>query len=215
MTMNRVPNPLIEQMANELEPVRALRFRDGALLVALAVIVTVLGVELFDGIWRGIMSGEASAFFLITNGLLLVLGCASANSVIAMATPQVGNRHDGPRWAIAMAAVLPLAAFVTLLGHDHPVAALQDPYGLGCFVAAMAASVLTAGALVLWLRRGAPVSPRLAGMHIGVAATALGCAAYGLACPIDTVTHLGLWHAAPVLAGAVIGMFALPPLLRW
>lgn len=211
----RRPNPLIEQMAADLQPVRAIRFRDGAALVALAVIVTVLGVELFDGLWRGIARGEASPFFMIANGLLLVLGIAAASSALKMAAPRVGNSHDGPRWAMAMAAVLPLAAFLTLLGHDHGVSALDDPYGLSCFGSGLLASGLTAGVLLFWLRRGAPVSPRLAGLYIGVASTALGSVAYGLACPIDSVVHLGLWHAAPVLAGGVIGWLALPPLLRW
>ena len=216
---SRAPNPLIKQMAAELQPVRTIKFRDGLILVALAVLVTVLAVEFFDGLWRGAWSGEASAFFLITNGLLLVLGCASANSVLNMATPRVGNAHEGPKWAMAMAAVLPLAAFATLLGHDHAQnfvgAALDDPYALTCFGAGLLASLFTAGALIFWLRRGAPVSPATAGLHIGVASTALGSVAYGLACPIDDVVHLGLWHAAPVMVGALIGRFALPPLLRW
>ena len=213
--MNRAPNPLIEQMAAELKPVRTLKFRDGAILVALAVLVTVLGVEIFDGLWRGIVEGRASAFFIIGNGLLLILGVASANSVLKMAAPRVGNSHDGPKWAMAMATVLPLAAFATLAGHDHGLSLLNDPYGMTCFVAGLMASVVTAGALIYWLRKGAPVSPNTAGLHIGVASTALGSVAYGLACPIDGVVHLGLWHAAPVVVGAIIGRYALPPLLRW
>ena len=158
--MNRVNNPLIEQMAAELQPVRAMKLRDGAILIALAVLVTILGVEVFDGLWRGILDGQASPFFLIGNGLLLILGIAATHSVITMATPRVGNSHEGPKWAMAMAAVLPLAAFVTLLGHDHAMALVKDPYGLTCFGAGLLASVLTAGALIGWLRRGAPVSPR-------------------------------------------------------
>ncbi|WP_209348730.1 DUF1109 domain-containing protein [Pontixanthobacter sp. CEM42] len=209
------PNPLIEQMAADLQPVRSIKFRDGLILVALAVVVTVLAVELFDGLWRGAFAGQASAFFVIGNGLLLILGCASANSVLKMAAPRVGNSHDGPKWAMAMAAVLPVAAFITLLGHDHGMSALDDPYGLTCFGAGLLASVGTAGALIYWLRKGAPVSPNLAGLHVGVASTALGSVAYGLACPIDGVVHLGLWHAAPVVVGAIIGRYALPPLLRW
>ena len=213
--MNRVPNPLIDQLTADLQPVRRLRLRDGVVLTALAVLVTILGVELFDGLWRGILAGEASPFFLIANGLLLVLGIASAHSVLTMASPRVGNSHDGPKWAMAMATVLPLAAFVSLAGHSHPMEGFDDPYGMICFGAGLLASVLTAGVLIFWLRRGAPVSPGLAGLHLGVAATALGTLAYGLACPIDSVTHLGLWHGAPVVAGALIGRFALPPLLKW
>jgi hypothetical protein len=213
--MNRVPNPLIEQLAAELQPVRSIKFRDGLVLVSLAMLVTLLAVELLHGLWRGAWTGQASAFFVVTSGLLLILGCASTNSVLKMASPGVGNNHDGPKWAMAMLAVLPIAAFVALLGHERGLTSISDHHGLSCFGAGLAASLLCAVALVFWLRRGAPVSPSTAGLYIGVASTALGSAAYGLACAADGVVHLGIWHVAPVLAGALIGRFLLPPLLRW
>jgi hypothetical protein len=213
--MERSTNSLIQQMADDLEPVRPLLMRDGILLVVAAVALTLLGVALLPGLWRGLWMGDASMFFVVTNGLLLVLGCAAASSVLQMANPRVGNQHDGPRWASLMVAVLPVAAIVSLLGHEHPMEPLTDTYGFKCFGAAMLASLLTAVTLVLWLRRGAPVAPATAGMHLGIAATALGSAAYGLACPLDGAVHLGIWHVAPVMLGALIGRFALPPLLRW
>jgi hypothetical protein len=185
------------------------------MLVAAAAALTLLAVALFPGLWRGLWEGEASAFFLATNGLLLVLGCAGAVSVLRMASPRVGNHHDGPRWASAMLAVLPFAALVSLAGHEHGADALLDPYGLKCMGAGLLASSLTAAALFLWLRRGAPVAPATAGLYLGIAATALGSAAYGLACPLDGAVHLGVWHVAPVAIGALVGRFAIAPLLRW
>lgn len=213
--MNRSLNPLIEQMAAELTPVRSLKLRDGLLLVGITMLLTVVAVEALAGLWRGAWTGQASAMFFITNGLMLILGCASASSVLRMSTPRVGNRHDGPKWAMAMAAVLPFAAFATLLSHDHALDLISDNHGVQCFGAVLAASLLFAVALIVWLRRGAPVSPSTAGLHIGVAATALGSAAYGLACPLDSVVHLGLWHVLPVVLGAVIGRLLLPRVLRW
>ncbi|WP_234026912.1 NrsF family protein [Erythrobacter sp. HKB08] len=219
MTMNpergRVPNPLIDQLTQELEPVRAIRLRDGLALVALAMVGTVLAVEFIDGLWRGAFAGEASAFFVIGNGLLLVLGLAAATSAVGMASPRVGNRHEGPKWAMAMAAVLPAGALLSLLGHDHPASGFDDPYGLECMTKGLIASLLVTGSLVVWLRRGAPVSASAAGLLVGTAAASLGSVAYGLACPIDTVAHIGIWHFAPVPIGALIGRLALPPLLRW
>lgn len=213
--MDRPTNSLIEQMAEDLQPVSPLKMRDGILLVIAAVVGTVLGVALLPGLWSGLFTGDASMFFVVTNGLLLILGCAAASSVIQMANPRVGNEHDGPRWASLMVTVLPIAAFIALAGHEHPLELVTDLHGLQCFGATMLASSLTAVALFMWLRRGAPVAPATAGLHLGIAATALGSAAYGLACPLDGAIHLGLWHVAPVLAGALIGRFLLPALLRW
>jgi hypothetical protein len=59
------------------------------------------------------------------------------------------------------------------------------------------------------------VSPTRAGLHLGIASTALGSAAFGLACPLDSTVHLGVWHVAPVVIGALVGRYLLAPLLRW
>ena len=145
--MNRTPNPLIEQMAAELQPVRSIRLMDGLVLAVLAALVTVVAIELVQSLWRGAWAGEASAFFLITNGLLLILACASTSSVLRMANPHVGNNREGPKWAMAMLAVLPIAALATLLGRDNPLAAIGEHHGLSCFGAGLAASLLSAAML--------------------------------------------------------------------
>ncbi len=215
MTMNTTPDPLIERLAGELEPVRVPARREGLAWVALAVAATVLAIELIEGLWRGIASGEASAMFWIANGLLLVLGLAAATSAVTMAGPRVGNAHEAPRWALAALGVLPLAVLATLATGGESHSPLADSHGLACALAGLAAGVLTAVTLVLWLRRGAPVSPAAAGLHTGLAAGALGSAAYGLSCPIDGAAHLGIWHVLPVALAAAIGRLAIPPLVRW
>ncbi len=210
------PTPLIAELAGDLTPVRAITMRDGIVLVLLAFALAVTGVALVAGIWSAAMSGTASPYFYIGNGLLLVLGAASALAVLAMATPRVGNRHDGPKWALGMVAVMPLAALVALAGRDSGHGhVLFDGHGVECMVSALATSLVVGAALVAWLRRAAPVTPRLAGMLTGVAATALGSLAYGLSCQLDGVVHIGIWHIAPVVIGAVAGRYALPPLIRW
>lgn len=206
---------LIEQLAADLEPVRYLRFRDGVLWVGLSLLATVVAIAFIDGLWHGLLHGEASPIFMITNGLLLILGCASATSVLRMAAPRVGNIHDAPLWALAMVAVLPLSALLMLLSQGAAMEVFEDPHGVKCMGAALLASLLCAVTLLFWLRRGAPVSPSRAGLHLGVAATALGSASYGLACPLDSMSHLGFWHVAPVAIGGLVGRVLLPPLLRW
>ncbi len=213
--MNRVPNPLIDDLAADLAPVRPMKLAHGIALVALAVAGTIVLVELLDGLWRGIATGRASAFFFIANGMLGLLGTASALAVVRMAGPRVGNSHDGARWSLAMFAVLPAAALVVLGLHGELRDVAHDPYGLDCFIAGSGFGALTFLALTGWLRRGAPVSPETAGTFTGIATGALGSFAYGLACPIDTLAHLGIWHALPVLLGAALGRLTVPPLVRW
>jgi hypothetical protein len=212
--MNRVNNDLIEALADDLQPVRAMRFGDGMALLGTAVAATAVAISMIFGLRDAVFNGSASPYFYIVNGLLVLLGIANAASVISMASPRVGNRHDGPRWAMAMAGVLPVAALISLLAEPDGHSALSADEWV-CTAYALAASMLTAGALFFWLTRGAPVSAKAAGLHLGVAAGALGSAVYGLHCPIDGLAHLGIFHIAPVLIAALVGRFVLPRLLRW
>ena len=52
-------NPLIEQLAQDLVPVRALKTRDGLLLVGLAAIATILVVAFFHGVWMDGLTGTS------------------------------------------------------------------------------------------------------------------------------------------------------------
>ena len=75
--MNRLPNALIDELVDDLEPVRPMKLAHGIGLVALAALVTIGLVELLDGLWRGILAGEASAYYFIANGMLGLLGAAA------------------------------------------------------------------------------------------------------------------------------------------
>ena len=196
--MNRVPNSLIDDLAEDLAPVEPIRLSHGIALVALSAVATLILVELLDGLWRGVVSGQASGVFFIANGMLGMVGAAAALAVLRMASPRVGNTHDGARWSSAMLALLPLTALLVLGAGGLFSALSHDAYGLDCFLAGAAFGLVTATALVLWLRRGAPVSLNAAGTYTGIAAGAIGSFAYGLACPIDTLGHLGVWHVLPV-----------------
>ncbi len=208
------PN-LIDALVADLRPVKPLRTRDGTVLIAVAVVISVAAVAMVKGLWAGAWNGKASEIFLIVNGLLGVLGIVCSVGVLASSSPRIGNRHDGPRWGLAMIGVVPMAALVHALNGHGLSAVLSDPYGVSCALLAVSAAVPVAGALVWWLHRGAPVSLKLAGLFVGVAAGSFGSLAYGLSCPIDTMTHIGVWHIVPVAICGLIGRLAVPPLVRW
>jgi hypothetical protein len=210
--MKNPHHDLIAALSGDLRPVRPLRPAAGAALVGAAFAVTVLLVGQVLGLWHDGLTGQAPPIFYLVNGLLVVLGLAASASVLAMASPRVGQRHDGPRWAMLMVGVLPLVATLALLAqpqqhHDAPL--------LHCTANGVLAGLLTSAALLAWLRRGAPVSPRRAGLHLGVAAGALGAVAAGLACPLAVLEHLGLWHVASVAITGLAGALLVPRLLRW
>lgn len=207
---------LIAALVEDLEPVRPLRAGRGAARVALAAALTAGAVVGLGGIAGNLAQGQVSPLFLVANGLLLLLGIAASASTIAMASPRVGSHHSGARWAMVMSGTFPAVALLLLaLNHNQWPQLLDLERSWHCFADAVPASLLVAAVLLAWLRSGAPVSPKAAGMHLGVAATALGSAIYGITCPLDNVYHLGIWHVLPVIAGALAGRFLIPRLLRW
>ena len=226
MTMEKHPSreDLIAALTADLVPVERVKPSHGAALVGFAFLVaSACCVAIFE-FWSGMLAGEASAFYWITNGLLLLLGAAATSGLVGGALPRVGARGNAPYWSAAMLAMAPAAAIVTALlleaNHDHAGGAsgvLADPVNghWECAMFGTLAGSVVALAAVLFLRRGAPVSLERSAWLTGLAAGSLGALAYNITCPLDTVAHVGIWHTLPVLVWAVIARVAVPPLIRW
>ena len=218
MTMN-TPTPsradLIASLTEDLTPVRQVKPGQGAALIGAATLLAgVISVAIF-GFWTGIVSGVASGYFWITNGLLTVLGAASTAAIVASALPRVGAHTNSAIWAAAMIGVLPVAGMLTVLSTVTGRRADPIFWHWGCAVYGTVAGLLVAAAAVAFLRRGAPVSLERAGWLTGIAAGALGSLAYGITCPLDSLNHVGIVHVLPVAVGAVLGRIIVPPLIRW
>lgn len=212
---NRTQADLITSLTADLAPVRPLRAARGWAITVLAAIGSAAIAVLTLGLSPVLREDGISSHYLIAHGLLVVLGLSASAAVIAMTSPAVGTRYDGPKWAIGMTAILPAAAVVlTAASSRYGTLAGFEP-GFDCAIAGSLLGLLTAGALVWWLRQGAPVSPRRAGFYVGVAAGAFGSVGNGLACPLDSLSHLGIWHVLPVAVCAVMGTMIVPRVVRW
>ena len=208
-------NELIAALIDDLAPVTPVKPVEGAMIVGAATLLAGVISTVYFGFWAGMISGEASGYFWITNGLLAMLGAASTAALVATALPRVGNRSNAVLWGAAMIGVLPVAGLLSLVstvGESHAGVRI---WHWECAAYGLVAAALIAGAAVVFLRRGAPVSLERAGWATGIAAGALGSLAYGISCSIDTIEHVGIVHIAPVAIAAVIGRFAVPPLIRW
>ena len=217
MTEKQTRADLIVALAGQTAPVRRVRAWEGTALIAAATLAAAFGASALFTFWSGIVTGEASPFFWIANGLLLLLGAASTAALVAGALPQVGARPNAPAWAFAALGVLPLAALIQLARapETHAHSGLADPDGLHCLSSALAAGLVVGIAAVLFLRRAAPVALARQGWLTGLAAGALGSLAFGVTCPLDTIAHLGLWHVLPVPVAALVARVIVPPLIRW
>lgn len=207
-------DPVLAGLVGELQPTAPLRRSMGALLFGIGGMAALLSVALGLGIRPSILAGRIDAIFLIAGGLFLLLGISAATTVIGMAQPQVGNRHKSRRWAAAMAAVLPAAAVLVRVLNPASLKS-QTPGSVMCVGMSVTLGLIVVAALAVWLRRGAPTNPALAGMLIGVSGGSIGAFVFAFHCPCDDLFHVAIWHGAAVVVSGLIGRAVLPRFLRW
>jgi len=214
--MGHDPDNFIAGLVEGLEPVRPMRQREGVGMALLAMLIGVAGMLLGFGMRPDLAALRPDAMFLLSSGLFLVLALASAWAALDMARPFVGGHREGWGWTALMAAVLPLAALVEWAADwmgGSPT--MPDGDGWHCMAYGLGWGLVTALALVLWLRRGAPSRPHSAGMLAGVAAGSAGIFAVTLYCPHNDLLHIGFWHGLSVVLAGIAGRLAIPPLVRW
>ena len=194
-----------------------------ALLVALATTLTVMvcgGLPLLDATgrsiradyWDAIMDPMVAAKQVVP---LLVLALA-APVALASLRPESASYP----WIVAPLAILalfPLAALVTLLGlpaAGWPTAIVGKSLSQCLITVPSLAVVMLAGQLYA-LRRGAVTRPGLAGLAAGLLAGGAAALVYALICDDDSPAFYGIWYTVAIglcgLAGAVTGRLTL----RW
>ncbi len=213
--MSGVANNLIENLVEDLEPVRTLKPKSGLAIVGGITLIAVIAVATTLGVRNDLMLGMADEMFFLRSGVLLMLGCATAITVVNMARPGVGKLSRGWVWALITAALFPLTAALMSAINMPPVEALRPMEGLKCLTVSGMAALAIGSGLTLWLRQGAPTSPERAGWLIGLASGALGAMAYNIHCPFNDIYYVGLWFTIPVIISAVFGRLVVPHLIRW
>lgn len=93
-------------------------------------------------------------------------------------------------------------------------AARLHPWGLPCVVIAATIGAVALVALTWGLRHAVPVASRSRGAALGAASGAWAGLALFTHCPATDLTHILVSHVAPVAVFTVLGMLAVPPLLR-
>ncbi len=207
---------LIDRLVEDLEPVRPLKAGQGLCYVAASAALSVALSAWFFGFLGGPMLRSADPVYLIGNGVFLVLGVASAVSVVMMSRPRVGAEYAGWVWAVVIAAVLPVVGLI--VAHDRGVV-MNEPaaiaHGIECVLLGNGLGAVVLVTLVWWLRRGAPTSPERAGLLTGIASGSLGMFAFSWACADNDIVHIGLWHSAAVAVSALLGRLVVPRFVRW
>jgi hypothetical protein len=210
----------VSSLVDDLSPVRVVRRRDNLLLTTGATLLASLAIVMTYGIRGDLLVGDPHPIVMIRAGLLLLLGLAASLAISAAARPSVGKPQNGWMWALAAAAVLPIAAlgkFLFLLGSGQPLAMFTADfeYGLRCLGLSLGSAMWIGGLISWWLKRGAPISLNRAGWLVGIAAGSLGTFSFNIYCNSISLYYIGLWYSLAVLISAVVGRLIVPHIIRW
>jgi hypothetical protein len=121
--------------------------------------------------------------------------------------------------AMGWAALLVLGALqipvIQALMGARSLAVFQPHTGWQCLMWIGLAGLPTLGLALMWLKRGAPSRPGLAGLWAGLAAAGAGICAFALHCPHDAAAYIGLWYGLAALTFSLLGGALGRRFLRW
>jgi hypothetical protein len=153
--------------------------------------------------------------YLIDLASILILATLLAHRASLAAVP---GREQG-----RLAGVVGVACgtLVVALGVLHRTDAGQSletfmTVGLPCLGTTALMAIVPTAALLVAVRRGAPVAPARAAALAGAAGWLLAYLAARLTCPLDEVFHIWVWHLGPVaVASACAAALGAVWLERW
>jgi hypothetical protein len=211
-------DPLVEQLAAGLTPVKPRSVRRDAVLLgltAVAEIALLIGMGAVRPDMAHAMHMPSFWWKLASFGLLAAAGIAvTLRSLDPAASPRKGLR----RLAGLVAVVFVLGWLVDIVqggGGTALVDRLMWRHGLACVAWVVALSIPPIIALGLLMRRGAPTDRPGSALAIGIASAGWGAFLFSFGCPHDDPLYIAVWYAAGCAVVAGIGWIALPRLARW
>lgn len=205
----------IDDLVRDLTPVRPVKPARGMAVLLLACLAAAAATALAFGVRSDLSALAPTGILVLRSGLLLLVGLAAGWAVITSASPAIGRRQEGWRWALAAGALAPATSLILSLQGGFPANVLTARSAGLCLVVSLIAAVAIGAALVFWLKRGAVTELHRAGWLVGLAAGALGTFAYSLHCPSETIHYAAVWYSLTVAVSALIGRLITPRLLRW
>lgn len=205
---------LIGSLSRDLKPVKPLAppLRRTAVFTACAMLAALVLV-LAAGAREDAAHVLHSPRFIAENTLMFLSGALAAFAAFHLSVPDTKIRKP-----VLVALLLATTAWLVLSlsccgdlqnhgSHLHP--------GFHCLRDLAAIAVLPLVAAFILLNRAAPVWSGWAGYGMVLSVASFAAIGMRFLCEEDSSTHLLLWHYAPVLFLAVIGIFLGKTLVKW
>lgn len=197
--LERVRRPLLSSVSRVRPLAPPAFFAAGFLLILTAV--AVIGGKMLGMHGLPVLTPAARALIFAT---LILLASLAAIAIARDMRP--GEKILGG-WLLFAASFIAIEAVFFLLFHDYTMGKFVRS-GTGCLKAGLFFAAPTGLFAWLLLRRGYVVAPVSAGAAIGTLAGLAGLAALELHCPILTIPHVAVWHAAVFVASIGAGVLA-------
>jgi hypothetical protein len=206
---------LIVELARDLRPVKPLsspllRF---SRWLAAVMVVAALGIWLL-GPRADLASAIANAVYDARFVLTVAAGIFAGAAAFVLSVPAAEHYRAQRIIPFAFASAWTLLLGFLLVGGGRGVERLLAfPVNWPCGYKILAFSVIFGSALLIGLRRAAPLEPTWTAALAALSSTALAAAATQLICPVDDAAHQIVGHVMPVtvlaLVFTVIGFRAL------
>jgi len=195
---------LVQRLLDEAAPVRRLRTPVARLGLWLIVVATVAGAVMglgLMGVRPDLRLKLHDPVYLLEITALGVAGMLMAAAAFQEAVPGFQARWSIRRVALGFGLVAALLWFLQPL-HGELAVTQFIATGIGCASRTVVLAALPFCALLIAIRRGAPLAPARAGALAGGAAFLMAALLMRVDCPLDERLHLLVWHALPVAGGA-------------
>ena len=207
---------LIDQLTNDLEPVKRLESPLRRLLRWLAVSSLCIVVGVFVMGLRHDLSNAiySTSFWLETS---LILASAISASLLAFLLSVPGRTVKKIKLAPSLCIALwGLTILVLSLRKDVDSSHLaQLTNGMPCMSAIYSMAVIPGALLFAMICNAAPLNKPLVGIWAVIAAAAFGALGLQFVCASSNPIHLIIWHVLPVLAIGVVGIYLGKLVFNW
>ena len=153
--------------------------------------------------------------------LVLLLALTFVATLIALWRGRSGLGSGAISLYLASGLVAPIYAALVLVNpvHMHLEEATRTDvaisrWGLRCLVISTIVGVTVLTAFTVALRRSVPTASRLRGAAIGAAAGAWAGLGVFIFCPSGDLLHIFVGHILPIVAFTLVGIVAIPRILR-
>lgn len=204
---------LIEELASDMPPTRRFSLASGWMIIAALLAIIVAAVLLVLEARPDVLQLNMSAAFLWKIACTALFGAAATHLVLRSAQPQfrVHSLKLAPVLIAAIAFILPALLVWLTKGMPSPMLETWDV----CLKATTGLGLVMLGAMLLWLRHGAPSHAGQAGLLAGLASGAWAGFAYSMHCGHDELFYAGIWYTLVSLVLGGIGWFAARRLCKW